>query len=430
MSDSALPIDAPAPAAARSPRSISAATIAWRNLWRNRRRTWLTAGGIAFAGLLVVAISSLQTGAFEMMIDNTARFFAGHLQIQHPDYLDDPRLDRAVANASARMAELAERSEFEAIAPRAQAFALLARVAEADSGTDPPAVGGLVVGVDPRREFAAICHVQTTGRYLEAPGEAYLGAVLAKNLGVATGDEIMVVGNSEEGGVAALTLTVVGTFSTGQTDFDRAQMHVHLDQFQSAFGLADAVHGIAATLKDAKSALQLAATLGDGETTVVTWQQLLPEVHQMAELKYQTTYMIYALLVVLVTFSIVNAFIMTTFERTPEFGMLKALGMTPAAIMRMLSWEALWMALLGLAITFAISAPLLFVLSKTGVSFGDAYADMTAQFLMPERLYPTFQTRAALEFSAAVLVLTQVAALIPALRLRRLRVVDALRAEE
>ena len=150
----------------------------------------------------------------------------------------------------------------------------------------------------------------------------------------------------------------------------------------------------------------------------------------MAELKYQTTYMIYALLVVLVTFSIVNAFIMTTFERTPEFGMLKALGMTPAAIMRMLSWEALWMALLGLAITFAISAPLLFVLSKTGVSFGDAYADMTAQFLMPERLYPTFQTRAALEFSTAVLVLTQVAALIPALRLRRLRVVDALRAEE
>lgn len=433
MSDSAVSIDAPAPAAAlssRPSRRISAATIAWRNLWRNPRRTWLTAGGIAFAGLLVVAISSLQTGAFKMMIDNTARFFSGHLQVQHPAYQDAPRLDLLVTNASARIAALAERPEFDAVAPRAQAFALLARVAEADSGADPPAVGGMVVGVDPWREFAAIRHGQTTGRYLEAPGEAFLGTLLAKNLGVGKGDAIMVVGNSEEGGVAAMTLTVVGIFSTGQADFDRAQMHVHLDDFQDAFGLADAVHGIAATLKDPEAALQVAATLGDGETTAVTWQQLLPEVHQMAELKYQTTYMIYALLVVLVTFSIVNAFIMATFERTPEFGMLKALGMTPAAIMRMMSWEALWMALLGLAITFGISLPLLFILSKTGISLGDAYADMTSQFLMPDRLYPSFQTAAALEFSAAVLLLTQIAAAIPALRLRRLRVVDALRAEE
>ena len=162
----------------------------------------------------------------------------------------------------------------------------------------------------------------------------------------------------------------------------------------------------------------------------VAWQRLLPDLHQLAELKYQGSYMIYALLVVLVTFSIVNAFLMTIFERTPEFGMLKALGMTPGAIMAMLSLEALWMALLGLAATFSVSGALIGVLSVTGISFGDAYAEMTQQFMVPDRLYPTFGYRAALEFSIAVLVLTQLAAAIPALRLRRLRVVDALRSEE
>ena len=84
----------------------------------------------------------------------------------------------------------------------------------------------------------------------------------------------------------------------------------------------------------------------------------------------------------------------------------------------------------GLAATFSVSGALIGVLSVTGISFGDAYAEMTQQFMVPDRLYPTFGYRAALEFGIAVLVLTQLAAAIPALRLRRLRVVDALRSEE
>ena len=121
---------------------------------------------------------------------------------------------------------------------------------------------------------------------------------------------------------------------------------------------------------------------------------------------------------------------MTTFERTPEFGTLKALGMRPGGIMAMLALEALWMALLGLALTFAVCAPLIGILSVTGISFGDAYAEATEQFMVPDRLYPAFGYRAAVEFSVAVLVLTQLAAAVPAWRLRRLRVVDALRAAE
>ena len=409
---------------------VSIVAIAWRNLWRNRRRTWLMASSIGFAGLLVVAINSLQTGAFEMMIDNTARFFSGHVQIQHPGYLNEPRTDRTVANAAARLAELEGRGEFDDIAPRAQTFALLAGVADDERGDEPRAFGGMVVGVDPQREFAAIRHRPATGRYVEAAGEAYLGTVLAKNLGVGVGDEVAAVGNAVDGGVAVMALTVVGTFSTGQAAFDRTQMHVLLSEFQQAFGFDDEVHAIALTLRDQNVAREMAAALSDGESQGVAWQALLPDIHQLAELKYQSTYMIYALLLVLVTFSIVNAFIMTTFERTPEFGMLKALGMRPGGIMAMLSCEALWMALLGLAVTFAVSVPLVLTLSVTGISLGDAYAEMTAQYLMPDRLYPAFGVRAAIEFSVAVLVLTQIAAAIPALRLRRLRVVDALRAEE
>ena len=433
MSDATLPLDAASrarglPVASKS--RVSIAAIAWRNLWRNRRRTWLMAGGVGFAGLLVIVINSLQIGVFEITIDATARFFAGHVQVQHPDYLDDPRPSHAVGNATARVEALEQRPEFDGVAPRALGFALVAAAEADESGAEPPAVGGLVVGVDPSREFAAIRDQAATGRYLAAPGEAYVGAVLARNLGVGVGDALAVLGNSEAGGVAAMVVTVVGTFSTGQAEYDRSQMHVHLAEFQEAFGLADAVHAIALTMPEQAAAEQVAAALDDGATVGIAWQRLLPDLYQLAELKYQSSYMIYALLLVLMTFSIVNAFLMTIFERTPEFGMLKALGMTPAAILAMLSLEALWMALLGLAVTFAVAGPLIGTLSITGIFFGDAYAQMAQQFLVPDRLYPSFGYRAALEFSVVVLVCTQLAVAIPALRLRRLRVVDALRAQE
>ena len=429
MSDAAVALGAEVRAeAARLPRSrVSIAAIAWRNLWRNKRRTWLMAGGIAFAGFLVVGVNSLQTGTFEMMIDSAARFSTGHVQVQHPAFFDEPRPGNALAGVAARVEALERGGRFEAVTPRAQAFALLSK-ADGDSG-DAPAFGGLVVGVDPQREFAAIREQAASGRYLQGAGEAYLGAVLAQNLGLAVGDEVAILGNAEHGGVAAMVASVVGTFSTGQAAFDRSQMHVPLEDFQQAFGMEDGAHAIA-LLTDQSTARDIAAELGDGTVVGRSWQELIPDIHQLAELKHQGSYMMYALLVVLVTFSIVNAFLMTTFERTPEFGTLKALGMRPGGIMGMLALEALWMSLLGLALTFAICAPLIGVLSVTGISFGEAYAEATEQFMVPERLYPAFGYRAAVEFGIAVLVLTQLAAAVPAWRLRRLRVVDALRAAE
>ena len=74
--------------------------IAWRNLWRNRRRTWLTAGGIAFAVWMLIFARSMQDGTFIVMIDNAARMMTGHIQVQHPDYQDDPRVENTLQQAS------------------------------------------------------------------------------------------------------------------------------------------------------------------------------------------------------------------------------------------------------------------------------------------------------------------------------------------
>ena len=99
--------------------------IAWRNLWRNRRRTWLTAGGIAFAVWMLIFARSMQDGTFIIMIDNAARMITGHIQVQHPDYQDDPRVENTLRQAALIAEQVAAHPAVEQASLRAQAFALV-----------------------------------------------------------------------------------------------------------------------------------------------------------------------------------------------------------------------------------------------------------------------------------------------------------------
>ncbi|MDA1076950.1 MAG: ABC transporter permease, partial [Proteobacteria bacterium] len=177
--------------------TLRVAAIAWRNLWRNGRRTWLGAGGIAFALMILVVGQSTQQGSFSAAIDNGARLMTGHLQIQHPMYQDDPRLEHLLSNASSIRDEVLKRPGAVAASIRAETFAL-ASVGERSFGAQ-------IVGVQSRREvqWSTLPAMVDEGRYLKGPGEAYVGAILARNLGATVGDEIVVLGTAKEGGVAA-----------------------------------------------------------------------------------------------------------------------------------------------------------------------------------------------------------------------------------
>ena len=139
------------------------------------------------------------------------------------------------------------------------------------------------------------------------------------------GDEIVALGSAQDGGIAALVLSVDGIFKTGTPELDRSVLQAHLPAMQSAFALGDAVHRVAIETADvgrvAEVAPGIAALLPAG-VRLVDWNTLLPELQQAIELDRIVGSMMYWLLMILVTLSVVNAFIMTAFERTREFGML------------------------------------------------------------------------------------------------------------
>lgn len=432
MAEAILPTtSAPAAKAARG----LFAVIAWRNLWRNPRRTWLTAGGIAFGLAIVVFIMSFQAGVYDAVIDLGSRFGGGHVQVQHPGYNDDPRIRNSMPGGTELTRRLEDLPEVVAVAPRAEAFALISAMS---ASGEERSFGAQVMGVDPQLEpnvsdFAASL---TAGTYLASAGDAAVGAGLARNLGVAVGDELVVLGNGREGNVAAVALSVGGIFETGIADVDRSIVMMRLAAMQEAFDMGDAVHRVVLRAASIPAVPALADAVrqtlaGEGLATL-DWQALMPDMEQSVRLDRVTGDVMFGVLLMLVTFTIVNALVMTVFERTREFGMLLAIGMRPAAVMAMLQIEAFAMWALGTAMGVGLVLGPVIYLQAFGFPLGDAMGDMggAVGFALPDRLHTALDARALLLSPAVLCVATLAAALFASLRLRSMRPVDALREED
>jgi len=412
--------------------------MAWRNLWRVPRRTWLTAGGAAFAVFFVVLMRSMHIGVHDTTVDLATKQMTGHLQVQHPEYLEDPRMRYTVAGLASVTETLSGYPGVRAVAPRGVGFGLVSADAEAGETS----FGAQVIGIDPAVEFATLTErALPGGRPLERPGEGVMGSVLARNLGAPVGGDIIVLGTGKDGGVAAAAVTLVGLFESGNPDLDRSLMMVHLDDFSEAFGLEDEAHVIAVLGKDAGNARGVAADIAPsvrnaapgGAARVLPWQEVQPELEQYIVMQQGSGIVIGAILVVIVTLVVVSAFVMLVFERTAEFGMLKAIGMPPAAIFRMVQFEGLWMSLIGVALGMAVALAAVYALSVEGIpvsAIADGMEGMRSRLSLPDALVPTFATGEALLIAAIMIAAVQFAAAVPAPRIWRLNAVAALRDEE
>ena len=409
------------------PRSIvqvSVVSVAWRNLWRNKRRTSLMVSSVAFVAFLIVVMHSMQVGIFSTMIDMQADLLHGHAQIQHPSYDDDPRVEYTVPRAAAVLDRIRSDPRVRVATPRVMTYGLVS--------VGEKSVGAMVVGTDPDQDFAALRTSVAAGRYLQRDGEAVVGSVLARNLGVDVGDEIVFLGSGKEAGVAALVSTVVGTFTSGMAALDRSQVYVTLSDLGDALGLTDEVHVIALQL-DSYTTSQPLVDSYNGKilgNRLINWETLLPEVAQQFEIKIIGSTAFYVLFVVLVTFGVVNAFIMTVFERTQEFGVLLALGMRPGAIIGMLQIEALCMSVLGLVVGMSLAVVVVSFTQIPIASLGETLNDAYVTLNLPEVLSGRFSVRAAIVTVAVIVVATQLAAIFSTLRLYRMKVVEALVEEE
>ncbi len=402
--------------------------MAWRNLWRHGRRTWLTVGAMIFSNSLLVFSISLQFGSYDMMIDNTLQAYSGHLQLQHPRYLDEPRMRYAVADAEATAQRWRERLGLASISARASGFAL--------ASSKQRSYGIQVLGVDARHEplVSTLPGLVKQGRYLE-PGrreEIVIGAALARNLQVGLGDELTFLGSGFDDSFAAGVVNIVGIFESGIADLDRSMAQVNLGYFQDAFAMGSHGHSIVlrAPRIDDVAALQQAiqALPGNPEDSVLRdWDELQPGLRQAIQADMTSAWFMYIVLIVLVAFSVLNTQLMSVLERTREFGVMMALGLKPQRLARLVLLETSLMTGLGLVLGIGVGFLVTWYLSVAGFSY-PGMAEMADKFNLPERMYPAISVLSLTLGPAVVAAGCLLAALYPALRLYRLLPIEAMRA--
>ena len=271
-------------------------------------------------------------------------------------------------------------------APRAEAAALVS--------AGERSFGALVVGVEAASEaqWSDLAGAVAAGRYLDGAGQAFVGAAMARNLGISVGDELVMLGTAKEGGVAAAVAEVAGVFSTGSAALDRSLALIPIADFRAAWNLApDEAHRLVVVVDDVGEALDTAQAAAGAAAPfrVLDWQALMPEVKQFIDLKLAGLYFLFAIIAIIITFSVVNAFLMTLFERTAEFGMLKAIGMRPGSILSQLQFEALLLWALGVVLGIGVTLGLVQWLGAVGMPMPIDPNEVMPGLNMPDRIYPS-----------------------------------------
>jgi ABC-type lipoprotein release transport system permease subunit len=401
--------------------------LAWRNLWRHPKRTWLTTGAMVFSNTLLVFMIALQFGMYGLMIDNTLQAFTGHMQIQAPGYIDDKKMRQTVPDIIPLAGSLRTQLGSDSIGARAMAFAL---VSSADRS-----YGIAIFGVEPGFEsnVSTLPHLVSEGRFLESGDatEIIIGAALARNLRVGLGDELTMLGSGKDGSFAAAVVNIVGIFDSGMNEFDRSIAEIPLGLFQDVFYMEGSGHHVVINAPVIDEVPELLSKVGallppGGEVALHDWDALQPGLKQAIKADMSSAFFMYGILVILVAFSVLNTQLMSVLERTHEFGIVMALGLTPGRLGRLVLLETAIMGFMGLLLGALLGGILTYYLSINGFAY-PGMDELAAKFNLPARFYPQVSMLSLFIGPAVVFLFTILASLYPALRLHWLHPVEAMR---
>jgi ABC-type lipoprotein release transport system permease subunit len=374
---------------------------------------------------------SFQFGSYETMINTSVKISTGHLQVQAEKYYEKKSIRFVIPEPQAIADIVNQIPEVAAYTFRGQAFSLIS--------SKNRTYGVVVTGIDPQKEanVSRLKKLVREGNFLSAEdvNQAVVGKLLAKNLRVTIGDELTLLGQGRDGSIAATVVPVKGIFSSGIDEFDRSAIQIPLAVFQDTFSMDEAVHEVVVigkSLSDvpkikAKIRAALTALNSDKPLKTLDWQELMPGLRQAIEMDLVSGLIFYGLLIIVVAFSILNTFLMAIFERTKEFGVMMAIGTTPRRLTKILLIESMSMTLIGIIAGICIGIGITYYFQIQGIDFSGG-SELLSQFGITGRMYPKLSLLSVSIGPFMVLFFTFFAALYPALKIRRLRPVEAMTA--
>lgn len=395
--------------------------MAYRNLGRHRRRTFLSGLALALGTALLMFIAAFFQGEMRSSMETTLRLNTGHIQVQDADY-DPDKLSVAweylLENPEQTAAQIELLDAVEVATPRLMASGIVS--------TGDESVGVQIMGIVPDSKANDPYRNLVAGDFITADDREgiVIGLPLAESLGVSVGGKLNVLVNTSEGNVDEQQFIIRGIFTTGTTAYDEGVVLLPIAKAQAFSGAIDHASLIFVLLKDREQADAVASAIQGEGIKVQTWS----EMNELLVLvnDFSDAYLAIINLIILgVTATvIVNTLLMSVFERTREIGILSAIGMKGRQVIMLFLAEASLLALGGITagslVGWAISA----YFGKVGIYFGDL--GMSNDMLLNDRIFTTLTVDSAINLIVTAFVITLVASLYPARMASRMEPVEAL----
>jgi ABC-type lipoprotein release transport system permease subunit len=398
--------------------------LAWRNIFRNRRRTFLTGLIIGIGLAAMIFVDAYIVGMKETMIASATSSFLGHAQIHRQGFLDSQDAELTIAGADRVVAQLERDPNVEVFTERALSFGTISAPADIASV--------VIYGVHPEteRELSKIDESMVKGAYLEKgqSTDALIGQELAERLEVGVGDRIVLTVSQAGSGELSQTLfRVGGVFRMHVDQIDSSTVFVSLQAAQSMLGIAGGIHEIALRFSSGKYASeqgeQFSRDYSRFGNVAQTWQQLVPQIKYVLDMTNITILITVILVFAMIMFGIINTMFMALYERTFEFGVLRAVGTRPARLRNLIVIEAGSLALYAVALGMLLGAAVTLISALTGLDLtGVEFAGTT----FTSRIYPVFSLRQFTLYPLLVFAFTCLVSLYPAGHASRMSVAQAL----
>ncbi len=416
---------------------LSTIKIAWRNLGRNRKRTFLALAAIALGQFTMVFVNCMMAGMFGEILDTITGPMVGHVQVHHPAWREERALDLYIEDIDRVRARVARLPGVESVFPRVFAGALAATGGV--DGRPSDAEVAIIVGVDIAAESGKGGFLEEIEeRDLPSYGEVVIGRALAKRLGVQAGDELAIIGQDADEFPMSELLTVKTVMRSPTEIVDRMGVVMNLKQAQGLLALSGQAHELVIRGQDDKDAEALAekvsAVPGLEKAEVLSWREAVPELVSLIDMKDWMDLIFVLILFVAAAAGIVNTIMMSVFERTRELGTLLALGARPARIVGLIFTESVILGLVGVAIGSILGVILVTITSYTGINYA-ALAGTSGEELefgfkglnLSYMIYPVFEARQVWFGVGAVTATAILASLWPAIHAARLHPAEAMR---
>ena len=400
--------------------------IAWRNLWRNKRRSLITIASIFFGVLLATTMNSLQDGTYANMIDMMVKLSSGYIQVQNPEYFENKSINNTFSPNDELMAQLQAQPKITTVAKRLESFALIS--------SGPNTRGGAVVGFEPAKDSQTsnLQNWVSDGEFLQAGDKGVLVTYnIAKHLGLSVNDTIILISQGYRGVTAAGKYPIKGilTFSTPQMNNIGVFMDISLAQYLfSADSLVTSVMVMVHDYTDVHSVKRSVQKLAGERLKVYSWDELNPEIVQFIESDKAGGVIMIGILYIVIGFGIFGTIIMMVAERKREMAVMIAVGMQKYKLATILFFETLLIGLVGVVTGFAASVPLILVMVGNPIELPADLAEAYIQYGFEPYLFFGLAPEVFWQQVITVFVITMLISIYPIVKVGRMVVSRSLKA--